>query len=289
VTAQSLVPAELVWPREFDPPETLNVTERDQGEHPIFKRLCSYEGGAAGFSQRPVFECWHVKPAEDASVVVWFTQQHYPAPTPALIERRHGLGRVAMLTTGVTHKKDQLDWSLLATNNWQFLVFAEDLMNYLSREASQEFNYQAGEEARIRLDPERKMESYLFRTPDGAQQSRTVPAGTLDLTLVETKQPGHYRVLDAAANSDFSVGFSVNAPAEESRLKKIPKSGLDEMFGEDRYRVSRNLEELERIVNIGRLGEELFPQVLMLVVVAFCAEHLVSNRFYEADQQPGEE
>jgi hypothetical protein len=26
--------------------------------------------------------------------------------------------------------------------------------------------------------------------------------------------------------------------------------------------------------------------VLMLVIVFFCAEHLVSNRFYEADQQP---
>ncbi len=60
------------------------------------------------------------------------------------------------------------------------------------------------------------------------------------------------------------------------------------MFGKDRYRISRDLEELERIVTVGRLGEELFPQVLVLVIVFFCAEHLVSNRFYEADQQPEE-
>jgi hypothetical protein len=130
------------------------------------------------------------------------------------------------------------------------------------------------------------MENYLFRTPDGAQQSRTVPPESSELTLVDTRLAGQYRVLDANPNSDFSVGFSVNAPAEESDLTPLTATDLDEMFGENRYRISRSLEELERIVTEGRLGQELFPQVLLLVIVFFCAEHLVSNRFYEADQQP---
>ena len=170
--------------------------------------------------------------------------------------------------------------------SWQFLVFSHDLIRYLSRESAGRFNYQAGEEAIVRWDSERNMENYLFRTPDGAQQSRIVPAGRDFLTLVETNQPGQYRVLDAAPDSDFAVGFSVNAPAEESNLKKLAADDLNAMFGENRYRISRNLDELERIVTEGRLGQELFPQVLFLVILVFCGEHLVSNRFYEADQAP---
>lgn len=287
-SAQSIVPAELMAKRTFDPPESLNITAKEQGEHPVFKRLCQLSGDAE-FSQKPVFECWHVKPAKEASLTAWYTQTNYPAPTPALVERKHGAGRVVMLTTGVTLKTGELNWSRLAVPNWQFLVFSHDLMKYLGRQASQRFNYRAGGEAKIRLGSENKMEDYLFRTPDGAQQARTVPADVRELTLVETTQPGHYRVLDADPQSDFAVGFSVNFPAEESQLQKVSRDHLNEMFGEERYRVTHDLEELERIVNVGRLGEELFPQVLVLVIVFFCAEHLVSNRFYEADQKPNDQ
>lgn len=287
-TAKSLVPAELMAKRTFDPPEFLNITAKEHGEHPIFKRLCDLNGEAE-FSQKPVFECWHVKPADDASIAAWYTQTSYPAPTPAIVERKHGAGRVVMLTTGVTLKTGELNWSQLALPDWQFLVFSHDLMKYLGRQASQRFNYQAGDEARVRWDSQHKMEDYLFRTPDGAQQARTLPANSQELTLVETQQPGHYRVLDADPGSDFSVGFSVNFPAEETQLQKISRDDLNAMFGEERYRVTHNLDELERIVNVGRLGEELFPQVLVLVIIVFCAEHLVSNRFYEADQKPNDQ
>jgi hypothetical protein len=233
-----------------------------------------------------VFECWHVTPDKTSAVPVWFTQLNYPAPTAAIVERQHGVGRVVMVTTGVTLKEGGRGWSRLAAPDWDFLLFAHDLMNYLSRQSAAKFNYPAGDEAKLRLAGEKKMESYLFRTPDGAQQSRNVPEDVSELTLVDTDQVGHYRVLDADTNSDFAVGFSVNAPAEESDLTKLETEELTEMFGENRFRISRSLEELERLVTEGRLGQELFPQVLVLVLVFFCAEHLVSNRFYEADQQP---
>ncbi len=121
-TAQSLVPAELRARRPFNPPETLSLTKR---EHPLFKRLFELNG-ATEFSQLPVYECWYVKPAADASVVDWYTQIDYPAPTPAIVERADGAGRVVLLTTGVTLKKGQLNWSDLAMPSWQFLVFSHE-------------------------------------------------------------------------------------------------------------------------------------------------------------------
>ncbi len=287
-TAQSVVPAGLKQTREFNPPEFLNVTAKDHGQHPLFRRLSDLEDGLALLSQRPVFECWVAEPAENASAPVWYSQQNHPEPTPAIIERPHGRGRVVMVTTGVTLKTGELNWSQLANPNygWDFLVFSHELMKYLGRQSAVRFNFAAGQEAKIRLDGDANMERYLYRTPDGAQTARTVPPDTAELTLFDIDQIGHYRILDADPESEFSVGFSVNAPADESDLTRLTATDLDEMFGEGRYRVSRSLEELERIVTEGRLGQELFPQVLVLVIVVFCAEHLVSNRFYEADQQP---
>ena len=44
-----------------------------------------------------------------------------------------------------------------------------------------------------------------------------------------------------------------------------------------------DLEELQRRVGDMRIGREVFPMVLLLLLIVFCCEHLVANRFYEAD------
>ncbi len=290
-TAQKVVPGELIVVRNFDTPETLSISEKTHGEHPVFKRLCAWQGDA-GFSQLPVFKCWRVKPAENATVAAWFTNQHYPVPTPALIERGFGKGRVAMLTTGVTRKKNELNWSDLTNPGfWGFLVFAHDLMKSLNplpalpADPDNAFNIQVGEPAHIFLNPDHKMQTYLFRTPAGTQTEHTLPQKNRLLSLTDTNTAGHYLVLDAG-DSDFQSGFSVNVNSEALKLKKLSTMELDEFFGEDRNPISRNLEEMEQNVNLKRVPVELFPQVLALVILAFCAEHLVSNRFYEAEQSP---
>jgi hypothetical protein len=44
-------------------------------------------------------------------------------------------------------------------------------------------------------------------------------------------------------------------------------------------------EQLERAVSVGRLGVEVFPVLMGLLILLFCAEHLMSNFFY--DEEPG--
>jgi len=56
---------------------------------------------------------------------------------------------------------------------------------------------------------------------------------------------------------------------------------LDLLLGADRYQVARDLEELERRVGDMRIGREVFPMLLVLLLIVFCCEHLVANRFYE--------
>ena len=49
----------------------------------------------------------------------------------------------------------------------------------------------------------------------------------------------------------------------------------------------RDSEELERSVGDMRIGREVFPMLLLLLLLVFCCEHLVANRFYESDQVAG--
>jgi hypothetical protein len=48
--------------------------------------------------------------------------------------------------------------------------------------------------------------------------------------------------------------------------------------------VARSIEGLTRNVTVGRVGQEVCSLILGLVLAFFCAEQLVANRFYEAEQ-----
>jgi hypothetical protein len=47
-------------------------------------------------------------------------------------------------------------------------------------------------------------------------------------------------------------------------------------------RTARTRQEIEVRVGLGRVGRELFPALILAVVVVLGAEHLLSNRFYQA-------
>ena len=47
-----------------------------------------------------------------------------------------------------------------------------------------------------------------------------------------------------------------------------------------------DINELQRAVRVGRLGVEVFPVLMGLLILLFCAEHLMANFFY--DEQPAE-
>ena len=60
----------------------------------------------------------------------------------------------------------------------------------------------------------------------------------------------------------------------------MTETELAELLGEGNFRIARNRNEIDRNVNIGRVGQELFPYLIGLVAVAMACEHWLSNRFY---------
>ena len=277
-TAQEFLPAELLAIRNFDPAETLAL---DRAGHPMLDRLFELDG-VTGLASRYVEKCWSVEPHAEAVVLTSYTRTDLNVPaTPALLVRPHVLGKTVMLTTAVTPR----GWSNIAQPSWQFLVFAHEMMRYLNSTDAVAANTLAGEEIVLPLPDGVQLDEYILRKPNGAQSVVPITTDEDWLIVSDTDVVGSYTMLSTEPESKFRTGFSINRRGDESDFTKLTTDELAEFFGEDGYRIGTNFDDLERMITVGRLGQELYPHVLTIVIIVFCLEHLVANRFYGGDLQ----
>ena len=284
--AKTVLPAELEATAKFSPPAVLDAKNLN---HPALKKL-EESNGAGELATQDVRIAWNVKPHDDANVLIRYTDRR---SLPALIERRVGAGRVMMLTTAADLRGHNIGqnqaepggWNDLI-GYWPFLVFTDQLMQYLSGRNETTFNYLAGEEITLRADIDPPLLKYLLRKPGQQQIPGNIATGATTFSIRETDQLGHYGVLSADPQSKFETGFSVNVSATESDFRRLTDEDLAQMFGEKRFVLARDIATLQRRVTTSRLGEEVYPLILMLALIVFCGEHIVANWFYAEESEP---
>jgi hypothetical protein len=283
-TAQSFLPGELLANIKLPDGQFIDLTNRL--DHPLLKKFAEWDAGAAQLSGSEINRIWRVKEQANASVVAWYT---FANKSPAILERVVGKGRTVMITTAMssTVSEDVLNqWNGLVSLP-SYVVLADQTVRYLSRQTQGTFNYVCGEDAIVRLDPEHPIQASLLRKPNSQQLPYEVPPGKSSLVIRAVDQLGHYRLLDAAQGSNFQRGFSVNAQPRENVLTPISTAQLDEILGKDRYSLARAFEQLDKKGLGGqRIGLEIFPVLIFLMWLVFIGEHLVANRFYDAETSP---
>jgi hypothetical protein len=277
--AQSFLPAELLAHLRYTPPEYIDLT--NSLDHPLLKKFADW--GAGALTNCEIYRYWKVKPLPTAAVLAWYTSQ---VKTPAILERAVGKGRTVMLTTGVSRTgtdQPSEEWNDIPLN-WVIVAFADQTMRYLSRQAQGPFNYVCGEDAIVRLDPDKPVTNYLLRKPNSQQLPGELAPGKSSLVIRTVDQLGHFRFLDATPGSKFERGFSVNPQPRENILTPISRAELDEILGKDRYSVGKTFEQLEKKGPGGqKIGLEVFPFLIFIMWMVFVGEHLVANRFYDQE------
>lgn len=277
--AQELLPMELLGSLKFIPPEFLDL---EHNEHALFSYFQDL-GGTGELSNMEVNRYWRVEPENPDQVIARYTDARH---SPAIIERNLGRGKVVVLTTGI----DAQGWSQLLYARWSYLAFADQLTRYLIRTRSNRTNYLAGEVAIYQWPATATTpESFLLRTPDLKQLPIEVKQGSHQVSIPDTRVVGHYELIDNSSNiTRSSSGFSVNVNPAESNFRPISNQELDQILGAERYSMTRDMEGLKRTIRTGRLGVEIFPILVTLLLAVFCLEHFTANYFYEIDQ-PSEE
>lgn len=257
----------------------------DAPEHPAFRLLTDDGGSSILEADVVVNRYWVVEPAAGGAVLATVSDDDR---SPLLIERSYGKGRSIVFTTSIAAEANRFSpWTNFTDPTqigWPVLAFAESLTLYLSRSTDAVYNVTAGEDLVLPFEPSDEPRSLLLKRPEFRQTSVTLPAGAAELVIGDAEAVGAYGIADARFPSEVLQGFSVNAAAEESDLGRLTTTELDALLGSGRYQVARSIGELDAGVNIADLGREVFPIVLLLAIVAFLGEHLVANRFYEADE-----
>jgi hypothetical protein len=270
--AQELLPARLKASLKFQPPRQLNVRD---GNQTLLQRLESL-GAVAELGDINFHRHWSVEPQPQAATLARWTDDD---AQPALLLREVGAGRSALFTTSV----DSIAWSEWP-RHWTYLVFADQLLQLLSRQAVARANFDLGEPSDILLSVA-ATGPWLVRLPDLTQRKFDVPADSRQLTIPETTLPGHYQIVSAARQPPtIESGFSVNLNAAETRLTRLTTAELDDLLGEKRYGLARDTETLSRSVQTGRLGQEVYGLLLACLVAVFVGEQLTSTWFYRTDE-----
>jgi hypothetical protein len=250
-------------------------------QHPItseFRNIAS----AVPWQLYPVLRHWDLEPlADDASVVIPFSNGQ-----PALIERSLGQGKVVVVTTplsDVARPAGRSPWNELAfgENPWPQFVLVNELMLYLVASGEARLNYLTGQVVRLprreQVDPER----FQLFPPVGDPYD--VLAGDGGFTVRFTEQPGAYRLKGNRGNIVIR-GFAANVPEDASRLERVDREWLDEIFGLDRAQALRERQQIERAQGRQRVGREFYPLLVVLAAMVLGLEHVLANRFYRRSE-----
>lgn len=253
-------------------------------EHPILAWL-RQDPSAVVWDQSPIYRHWSFRePTPDSSVILRFGNGQ-----PALLERQAGQGRLLVMTTPLSdplHEPGRPAWNLLLTglDPWPSVVLCNELFLYLVKSGETKLNYLVGQTARLALPTSRPAGHLQLFTPRGDWRNLTVEGGQLRYPFTEL--PGTYRIKGDMPR-EVAAGFSVNLPAEASRLDRVDTEQLDLILGPNRYRLARNRAEIDRGVGEARVGRQFYPYLLVLLALVLGLEHLLANRFYRRESAEG--
>ncbi len=154
---------------------------------------------------------------------------------------------------------------------------------YLAGTSNEQLNFEAGENVLLKLEPTARFTKFLVTGPDPKTKPRLVPSPSNDfLEVVEPPDLGIWSVKATAAdNRTTMLGFSVNVPGKESKFDPLKKQDLDTIFGKDNYKLAEDVQTLEKIVTIGRMGHEIFPWLMFLILIVVTLENFLANTFYK--------
>ncbi len=276
--APAILPADLLAHRPFDESRGFDLRNLT---HPLLKEFVAWDTGE--LSAVAITRAWRTEPAENANVILPFTDA---GQTPALIERPVGQGRVLMLTTPFDRSRSRgQEWNNLVISGAVPLILADQMVQYVSANTDERYNYIAGQVPTVKLPQETEIKQLLIRKPDRTQPSVEVPVGAEEVLIEDATLLGQYRILPRDADVPFQAGLSINAPASESDLARLTTDDLNLMLGEGRYEAARDIDGLTRQVRAGRVGREIFPWLVALMIAVFLGEHFIANYFYDTDSE----
>lgn len=288
VAAQKLLPATLAEKVAAPDPARGSSWDWDQAsiyEHPLLRPFREWRKRDYDFFVYPrgAFFYWHVQPNERGAVLVRYDDGKR---RPALLERPPGngsAGKVLLFTTPLDRRTPEWNNYAEQITSFYLALIRQSARALCEATETRDLNFVLGrDEPSVALPAGVRSPSYTLA---GGEAVEKVQAGDKSvLTFRELREPGNY-VLEGrdleGKRTRIVGGFSVDIPAAESDLTRVPEAEIERVFGPE------SVVTFERGAGIvaalrGHWSEpaELFPWIMLALLVALALENLLSNRFY---------
>jgi hypothetical protein len=255
-----------------------------------FMRWKKYEN-ILFFQELPwALHSWTVTPYEGKSQVI----ATYGDGRPALLERQVGEGRVLLFTTSFDQRRgNNRDANNYFENGDQsfFAVLVNVVMNYLAGGAKQaNFNYLCGETITIDLGAP-LWPLYSLNGP-GLEGAGTIARAEdqQKLSISQAAAPGNFILFaddkDNKNDSKLRVAgsFSMSVRQDEWDMNQVPVETIEKLLGPGSVvpvKLGSNLSE--SLQGRWRQPLELFPYLMIFLLLALACENLLSNKFYRRE------
>ncbi len=282
-------------------PEPGDFFEVIRPSHPAVRSLRDVVGGVPWNAFR-VHRYWQINPTDDDTVIARFAGSGHPAliertivPSADNATNRQAGTKLIVTTPLPALAGESRAWNELFSGSdaWPAFLLLRDLVNaavYRDRSSS---NLTVGDNAVAGLPLTAAASSASNSTaatadsslPSESKGQLFPPAGLpLPVTLAadgklvvpRLDQAGTYWLKSVAG----VTGFSVNQDPTQLPLQRIDRSRLDEYLGPENYGYARTLADVQSAEGTSQPTRPLYSVLLMLMLLAFALEQMISNRFY---------
>lgn len=227
---------------------------------------------------------WKVDPGTPDRIVVRYADgPQEDLRSPAVLEWPFGRGKVIQFTVPMGLGSNDEVHNYAAT--WVYMALVNEAVRTLVGDSEdQEFNFTGGQNVVIKWPAEGKPgATYFLSGPDvsatDAVIRREEGQAYFRVGPERTGTAGNFTV--QSEDGQWSDGFSINAPVEESNLERLPPEPIAELFGAEALTPADKKRDLSEILS-GRFSQpiELFPFLMILLLLVLAGENLLANKFY---------
>ncbi|WP_165247486.1 BatA domain-containing protein [Paludisphaera soli] len=285
--AGQVLPGQLVEP-VAPPGQGTTFGKIADATHPLFDRY-SREIDAQ-FAVMPVYRYWKVNAPSGSRTLLNFADG-----APALVERNFKgarTGRVLMWSTPLARRvlrSERGAWNEFPNSSyWAFPVIMNLTIPYLAGSTGRQLVFEAGEDVLLGMAPDARPQDVLITGPDGKTTERIAPPQAGEpLKVAAPQQLGQWTVVAVGpGDARATMGFSLNAPLGESRFAPMEAADLDVVFGKDGYALAGDDKALKKVTELIRVGHEIFPWLMFLILILVTLENYLANTFYKESPGP---
>jgi hypothetical protein len=253
-------------------------------QHPLTSRLGELTRGTNIERLSRAYRYWSVRPVNNSPVLFRFDEAE---KRPALLERAPegaaGRGKVLLFTTAFDDRRNATnDPANDYATTWFYQVLVNEALRYLAGEGlDANFNHLCGQTVVVPLPPAPRYPTYTLQGPElrGADTTVNRAEDAGELRLTQPRHPGHYTV---TGGGKLTAAFSLNLPPGESQLTpRLSAASIEDVFGpESLITLGQTRKLREGMEGQFKQPVELFPWLMLLLLVALAVENWLANKFY---------